>query len=320
MRRSFFWIGIVSTIAFAADSLPQQKTSPAAEFTPWFTGTLLAESGTTYPVGHFSINNYLSVITNTGAYNQNWEAVSIPHDFTIINPLELFYAGLTPWCDFQMVTQLFYQTTAHKKSVQYGDLTCGLDFQLLDADATPYFPGIKFSLLESFPTGKYNRLNPDKEFTDGSGRGAFGTQVGLMLYKVYHLTGHIFLNHYFSATYTLQSPISIHGVSVYGGDPSTRGRAFGGDIFQAIFSFELALSQNWVFAMDNSYIHINSVSFSGTTESPVGKQSSEQICFAPAVEYNFNANWGIIAGYFFSAWGRSSPQFRSGVVNLECAY
>lgn len=52
----------------------------------------------------------------------------------------------------------------------------------------------------------------------------------------------------------------------------------------------------------------------------VGLPSSEQFSFAPAIEYNFTENFGIITGVWLSAFGRNSPRFRTGIVNIDYNY
>ncbi len=99
-----------------------------------------------------------------------------------------------------------------------------------------------------------------------------------------------------------------------------------GNTFQGIISFELSLSQNWVLAVDNVYTHVDETQFCGTVgtvgaaPATVGEPSSEQVSFAPAFEYNFSSDFGICVGCWFTAWGRNSTQFRSGVVNIDYTY
>jgi hypothetical protein len=119
----------------------------------------------------------------------------------------------------------------------------------------------------------------------------------------------------------------VHGFNTYGGGFGTQGRVLPGNILQAIVSFEFTLSQNWVFAIDNVYTHTNATHFYGVlgttaegVSASVGGPSSEQFSFAPAIEYNFSANLGIAAGCWFTAWGRNSTEFRSGVVNIDYTY
>lgn len=287
---------------------------------PWCTGPLISNSGTAYSTGHFSINHYFFATTNVGSYTKRWRAKSYPRNFTIVNPQILTYVGIAPVMDINITPQFFYQTTSNQKSWSFGDLPIGLDIELFSADADTYFPGIKLFLTETFPTGPYQRLNPKKLLTDGSGLGAFNTLVGLVFFKTYHIAGECYLNTYCDLSYALNAPISVHGLNVYGGAPGTEGKVTGGNKFQAICSFELLLNKNWGLAIDNIYLHANATHFSGKTNAPVGGPSSEQFSFAPAIEYNFNANVGVIAGCWFTAWGRNSVIFRSGVANIYYAY
>ena len=100
-----------------------------------------------------------------------------------------------------------------------------------------------------------------------------------------------------------------------------------GKTFQGIVSFELSLTQNWVLALDNVYTHVDESRFYGTVgtdgtgaAASVGEPTSEQISFAPAIEYNFSGNFGIIVGAWVTGWGRNSEIFRSGVINIDYTY
>lgn len=309
-----------------APGAPAAAAAPAAP-SPWLTGPLIVPIGTVIAYGDFEVETYVYATTNTGSYNKHWDEVSAPRNFTSINPQFLFFFGLTSWADINLIPQLFYNTTADQNNVDVGDFTAGLDFQFFDAEAATYFPGIKLAIRETFPTGKYQYLKAEKLLTDQTGAGAYATTFDLVLYKVYHLGGQFFLSTTYSAAYTLNTAVHVHKFNTYGGGHGTNGRVVPGGIFQGIISFELALSQNWVLAIDNVYTHTNETKFSGDpgTSAPgvaasVGGPSNEQISFAPAIEYNFSSHFGIIAGCWFSAWGRNSTEFRSGVINFDYTY
>ena len=294
---------------------------------PWLTGPLIAPVGTVVPYGDFTVKSYLYWITNTGSYNKNWQAVSAAENFYTLNAQFLCFFGLTPWCDLNIIPQVFYRTTSNQHSVRCGDLTVGLDVQLLAADLTPYFPGIKLAVREIFPIGNFQCLHPRKLGTDETGAGTFATQFDLVFYKRFHLYGSHWLSATFSAQYTVNTPVNVHGFNTYGGGFGTNGKALVGNSFQGIVSFELTLNQNWVFALDQVYTHTDRTEFLGSpgiafsgTFADVGKPSSEQLSFAPAIEYNVSSHFGVIAGCWFSAFGRKSAEFRSGVVNFEYTY
>ncbi len=301
--------------------------APLSPPTPWLTGPLIVPQATVIPYGHFEVEAYIYCTTNTGSYDSNWNSVSADHNFFSLNPQLFFYLGLTPWMDITIIPQFSYNTTQNQNSVKFEDFAIELDFQLLNANATPYFPGIEVSVRETFPTGPYQNLNPNKLLTDQTGSGTYATTFNLALYKVYNLFGNHFLSTTISTLYTVTTPTNVNGFNTYGGGYGTKGRVLPGNTFQEILSFELTLTQNWVFAIDNVYTHVNRTKFRGdpgVTSQGVAAlnsvHSSEQISFSPAIEYNFSANFGIIAGCWFSAWGRNSTMFRSGIIEFVYNY
>lgn len=294
---------------------------------PWLTGPLIAPVATVIPKGHAEIEYYLYATTNTGLYNSHWNVHSQPN-LTSINPQIVCIFGLTEWMDIQITPQALYNFSQGKSSVHLGDTPIGFDFQLYPPDdKREWIPGVKVTLREIFPTGKYQKLNPGKKGTDLSGAGSFGTSGGLVFYKVFHLKDHHYLSTQLSLGGTLFAPVHVKGFNNYGGGYYASGKVRPGISSTAIFSFEYTFTQNWVFALDSVYTHTNKNRFSGNPGitsagdvASVGNPSSEQISFAPAIEYNFSANFGIIAGAWVTACGRNTTQFRSGVVNFDCNY
>ena len=311
-------VASLATIAHAQQPQPPQ---------PWLTGPLIAPIGPVVPYGHFDIESYLYFTAITGVYNKSWEAVSSPENFYSLSLEIPFFLGLTSWCDINITPQISYNMVSNQSAFNFGDLTVGFDFQLLGADFTPYFPGILLSVREVFPTGDFQYLQPRKLGANKMGGGTFATQFDLIFYKVFHLSGLHWMSATLSAQYTVNTSVDVHGFNVYGGGFGTRGTARPGDNFQGILSFEYSLTQNWALALDNVYTYtketqfcgIPGISYSGTL-AEVGCPSSEQFSIAPAIEYNFSSEFGIIGGCWFSILGRNSAVFQSGIVNIEYGY
>ncbi len=298
-----------------------------AQSVPWLTGPLLAPKGAAVPYGDFVVKSYLYAITNTGSYNQDRQVVSADENFYSLKAQFLSFFGLTPWCDLNIIPEVVYNITSTEQDGYPGDLTVGLDFQLMEPDLTPYFPGIKLAVREVFPTGRFEYLRPRKLSTDLTGWGTFATQFDLIFYKVFSLYSRHFLSMTLSAEYTVNTPVDVHGFNAYGGGFGAKGKALPGNRFQGVASFEITLNRNWVFALDTLYTYTNGTPFFGNPGinfdgefASVGKPSSENLSFAPAIEYNFSKHLGIIGGCWFSAFGRNSAQFRSGVINVQYAY
>jgi hypothetical protein len=310
------------------DVIPVESTKVASLLppTPWFTGPIIAPSGTAVPLGNLEFETFLFLSTTTGVYDANWKQISSKNNFFSVNPEFYFYLGLTPWADINLVLQFFYNTIRNQNHVNFGDTILALDLQLLPDDYTPYFPGIKFTLRETFPTGPYQNLNPRKLLTDLNGGGTYATGFNLVFYKVFNVFDAHFLTMTLSSQYTISAPFNVSGFNLYGGGRNAKGRVYPGSQTQLVASFEYSLTQNFVLSLDNVYTHTNKTSFKGypgTIEgelSAVSLPSSESISFCPAFEYNFSSNLGINTGCYFSAFGRNSQIFRSFVTCLIATF
>ena len=320
-RLQFCGISIFAASSSLLADLPAPAPTSNPENLPWLTGPLIAPVGVALQNGHYSLQPYSFLYATTGLYNAHWKSVSIDNLYneTFLLQIEV---GLTSFMDFQLIPTGQYSWSQGKSSTEFSDLPFLLNFQLLQPDKYPSLPGIKLQITETFPTGNYNHLNPGKLGTDISGAGSWSTAPALVLYKVVHFGG----VHYMSITGSLQyayfAPVYVKGLNAYGGGRGTRGKVYPGNTTQAILSFEYTLTKNWALALDNVYTHEDRDRFRGKQGSggPVGLPSSEQLSFAPAIEYNFNENWGIIAGSWFTAAGRNTPKFYSGIFSFMYSY
>ncbi len=293
--------------------------SPSAQDTPWLTGSLIAPLGEIVPKGHLIFQTFFYFNTVTGAYSPHWHDKSNPKffNFTLQNELII---GLTKRIDFQILPTILYNHTQKQSSNRFGDFPIIFDFQIVRTDKFQWFPGIKMAITETFPTGKYQKLNPKKLNTGVSGLGSFATTGSLVFYKIYHLIGLHFLSVNASFSYSYFAPVHVRGFNTYGGGWGCAGKVFPGNSYSAILSFEITLDRNWAFAIDNIYTHSNKDHFKGNPgiNSAVGRRSSETLSFTPSIEYNFNENWGIIAGAWISATGRNAAVFRNAIIS--CVY
>lgn len=301
-----------------ADLPTRADQSVTAELAPWFTGPLIAPIGTVIPVGHYVIEPLLTIGAITGVYNSHWSPVSKPNLFNTILQIETTI-GLTQFMDIQIIPEVLYNSSRGHSATLFGDLPVTLDFQLVGYDKSKWFPAVKLAITETFPTGKYKKLNAHKNNTDISGLGSFSTAPIIVLYKIYQVAKEHFLSVTASFQYTYYAPVHVKGPSVYNGNTKTHGKVYPGNLSTAIFSFEYTLTQNWVLSLDNVYNHEDKDRFrgnpgNGKKATRVGRPSSEQLSFAPAIEYNFNEYSGLIAGVWFTAVGRNAQKFCNGIV------
>ncbi|MBS0585325.1 MAG: hypothetical protein JSR76_03365 [Verrucomicrobia bacterium] len=314
----FFTLGLFLKSLWAVE--PYVEERPA----PWLTGPLLEPLGEVVPRGHYSINAYLFAGANTGRYDSNWHFFSNPTFYTI-NPQLFAVLGLTPWMDVQITPQLQYNISQGKSAAHFGDLLIGFDFQLIKKCRYSWVPSIKFSVVETLPTGKYEKL--DFTRVDRGGFGTFATDLDLLFYQLWEINKRHFLTTFLSLAYTINTTVHVEGFNAYGGGDDTKGKVYPGNYFTGTFSFEYSFNQRWSFAMDSQYIYTRKTGFSGNVGvvtddgfSKIAVPASHQISFASAIEYNFSPYFGIIAGVWFTAFGKNSLAFIEGAINIDYGY
>ncbi|HSX10387.1 MAG TPA: hypothetical protein VLF94_01535 [Chlamydiales bacterium] len=281
---------------------------------PWFTGPLLASSGFTLPPGQFYFEPYIFATANTGIYNSDWKAVKIETLWINFFQPE-FEFGLTDWMDFQIDPTLYYNYTNGAAKWVVGDIPVVFDFQLYrrGANITDWTMGLKFAISETIPIGKYQNLDPKKRLTDMGGMGSWQTALSLVWGNLFYLGRQKFLTWRTQFQYTIPSPVHVKNFNVYGGGHGTHGTIFPAQSFLVDTALELTLSRNWVFAIDLVGRWAGRNHFKGKTIVPMSFPSSAQFSIAPAIEYNWNADLGIIFGPQITIAGRNSAQFVSGI-------
>lgn len=299
-------------------------TTSAFSEAPWFTGPILAPAGKTIPKGHWDFEPYVFYTDDFGVFGNHRRVVKIPDTHTLnLNPL-IFY-GLNDWMDIQGSFPLNHTIKNSQRKNGIGDFAITIGFQALNSRENTWIPDLRTTLGLSFPTGKYQNLNPSKQGVDGMGSGAYQTTLGLNFQKLLQLNNQHYLRARLSASYTLAHSASIRGYNAYGGGVGTQGSIRLGDAFQGDFALEYQLTQNWVPVFEINYTTRARSKFSGMPGinpsngllATVGQGEVDQLSFAPALEYNFNAKLGIIAGIWFSAYGRDANEFASGVIALN---
>jgi hypothetical protein len=281
---------------------------------PWFTGPLLAPSALTIPPGHYNIEPYLSVNAETGFYNQQWKRTK--RETFWVNQLYCpFQFGINPWLDFQFTPTFSYNSTRGVGEWTWGDMPIAFDIQLFHTTRpiNCWNTALKLTLRETIPLGKYQNLNPKKYLTDEGGLGSWQTGFGLVWGNIFYLGRNYFLTWRNAFLYTIPAPVRVKNLNAFGGGEGTKGTAYPAQSFQFDTAVEINLSQNWAFALDIVGNFSGKNRFKGRTIQKNTSPSSIQLSLAPAIEYNWSANIGIIFGSWFSVAGQNAVQFTSGL-------
>ncbi len=302
--------------------------------TPWFTGPLLSGSGNTAKYGTWSTQPYITGIERTGFYNSDWDYQSDDKLWVVDLALPM-WVGFTRWTELK-VTPVFGWNHDERGPSRwvFKDLFVHLGIQLY-RDQLPtktWLPSMKLSIRERIPTGKYRNLNPSKLGVDEGGWGSWITTLGFNASKVLYFYDFHFLNICFNMRYSIPASLHVKGFNTYGGGYGTDGTIYPEQTFQTSFALEYSLSRNWGISLDALANWDSKVRFKGNpgfvvSENPgflplgipMASETKASFLFtlAPAIEYNWSENLGLIAGPWFTVVGKNSPRFVSAIIALS---
>jgi len=289
-----------------------------ANIAPWFTGPIVASSATTVPAGHWNFELYFYATDTPANYNSHWKPIDQPTLWTLTwQPV--IWAGVTDWMDIQLTPTWNWN---HKEGAGHwtlSDLFLKFEFQLHrdQIPHTSWLPSIKLSFGEVFPIGKYQNASPKKHGTDLGGEGAYGTRIQLALGKLIHIKDWHWIQTRLNLNYQFSPPVHVKGINAYGGGLDTRGTVHPGMQFSFDYSLEYSLTRNWALAIDVIGNYQGTSHFTGKTTVSSSFPVSIQYSLAPAIEYNWNENLGIITGAWFTVAGKNSQEFYSFVFAVN---
>lgn len=305
------------------DTAENQFNRALKMLSPWYTGPLITPSATMMPPGNGNTQPYLFLIDNYAAYNEDRKSIKLKSHLVQLQVAANLLTGVTDNFDINVTAQGFGNWQFDHSGGGYGDM--GITGGFLIYKQTRYFPAAKLTIGETFPTGQYKRL--DRFGLNSTGGGAFATQFGLAFSKVILYTTKHPMNLRFFMGYKLSTTVDVRGFNSYGGGYECKGRVRPGNSFSVDFGYEVSFTQKWVGALDIAYSCTNKTKFHGNpgkladgTPSSVGKGYSDNLSLAPAIEYNFNQNLGLIGGAWFSVYGRNSVNFAAGVISISYSF
>lgn len=278
---------------------------------PWFTGPL--------------INNGAIVVDKN-----EWDF--FPQGYTFTEPGVRVWGGsgqsvygITENLQVQLIPVYNYQTNKVVSSQGMMDSPFELGYQLIRQKNYEFLPDIKLDVFDLVPFGKYQNLDPNKQSIDALGQGQ--NQIELVIntqYRSLPLPDH-YMYTYFSVGYGWFQKVHLKGFNSYGGGFGTDGVLSRSMEWNADLAIEFQLTQHWVAVFEWNYLYASPATFSGNpgedeTGAPatVLKKRVDQWSLAPALEYNFSNNFGIIFGPWFSVSGNPENSYVS--LNLAINY
>jgi len=289
-----------------------------------FTGPL-ATGAPPLPKGLVNVEPYLIDTQVRGVYDEHGNrhhVDGVPDDWTLLVPVSF---GLT---DRLGVGATFSATDASTVSGgrkwDLGDT--GVSASYLVARSDWKNSALTATIKQNIPSGQADGLHRHR-LAQATGSGAATTQLQLSG-QAYFLADRN-LRGRFSVGWRIPGThASIDGDSAYGTPEDFHGRAELHAASQASVSLEYSFNPEWVLAADLIYEQDRGTHVRGVATSSDGVRSaydqalpmSWRMSVAPAVEYNFTDDVGLIAGAQVSLDGRNSAAIFAPQVALNMVF
>ncbi len=334
MRYIYFFILATMALYSRENVSPQQiqKELNEAEskyrrakkmFNPWYTGPLITPSAAMMPPGFGNVQPYFFLGGAYARFNQDRDSVSLPHNLYSAQVSVVIFTGITKSVDFLIMPSgtLNWEKDPEKRNGfggGFNDFSATLGFCI--TPETLYVPAMKFTIAQTFPTGKYQKLTHNGLGLNATGGGSYQTQFGFTTSKVIWWLYEHPMNLRAFIGYTIETTVHVEDFNSYGGALGTRGTVHPGNTLSSDLGIEWSFTERWVAALDIVYVAQNQTKFNGRTLAPVGGGYNDNLSLAPALEYNWNENLGVIAGVQFSVYGRNSLNFAKGQFSLTYSF
>lgn len=285
-----------------ADEAPVRQSLDDA----WWTGPVIANSPNALPPGHVYVETY--------AYDAHAPGADSYGSSTF-----LLY-GLTKRLTVGVIPVVGYDRLGGGQGSArpgVGDLTLHAQYQLSHFDAPNGRPAVALALEESLPTGRFDKL---ARAGDGFGGGAYVTTVAAYAQDVFWLPNGRILRTRLNLSHTFAGTAHVAGPSVYGTPAGFNGKARPGATTAFDSAWEYSVTRRWVAAVDLYYRHADRTAVGGTDSSGFVKLTSgpsNTFAVAPAVEYSWTSNLGVLVGTRFIVPGRNGRSSVTPIIALS---
>jgi hypothetical protein len=284
----------------------------------WWTGPLLTPSAATLPRGHFLFEPYLFDIKSphlNGLGSLTYLLYGLTYKFTI---------GYIPTAGYNKV-----DNGLSSSGIKPGDANLVAQYRLTQFKEGSCMPTISFVLQESLPIGKFDKLGSRP--ADGFGSGAYTTTLAVYSQTSFWLPNGRILRMRFDALQAFPGIVNVQDVSVYGTTAGFSGHAAPGNSLTLDASWEYSLTQRFVLALDVTHRYQGNTHVSGynvldpngflnTAGVQLNSSYSEAFGFAPAIEYSWTPNMGVLFGARFITAGHNTTATITPAVGINFVY
>ena len=291
-----------------ANDLNSSVGSAGQEYKQWFTGPIITPNPTTVPPKHPGLELDLISSKTYGFYNSQGKLKHIPAIWGI-RPLFDLQVGFTSVLGAELIGSMITNFSQGESSTYLGDSIFRLGFQVSTDKKGSWIPDFRILFQETFPTGKYQKINPRRKGTDSTGQGSFQTGIQFVFQKAFLSKGSHAFRLRGSIGYFVPSAVDVKGINCYGGEFNTRGTVYPGNYYIGFLYGEYALSRTWALACELNYQQGDRGRFSKINGNEINVPSSSQFSILPEIQHTYTENLGIIIGGWFTAAGKNSSAF-----------
>jgi hypothetical protein len=315
-------LALLAGLAGSGVTGAQEIAGDVAVQSQWFTGSLEAPSPALPKAGILALEPYAIYTNNTGAYGDGWHHYSVPNEVSSYESVTVFKYALTDRLSVEALPSVVRTSSDHASTSGFGDFPTELEYRFNDENNRTGAPSVTAALGVSLPTGRYEHLNTPLA---GLGSGAYTLKGGLLFQSLFDTADHHPVRlRFYGAVFESLGTVSVQDVSVYGTTFGFRGHVAPGVAEELGVGGGYALDQRWVLALDLVGNNVAGFKLHGTQASGssvhVTGDTSSSVSIAPAVEYNWSGNIGVIAGVEFSAAGRNTSSYVAPQIALAMAF
>ncbi|MHC1480395.1 hypothetical protein ACYJW8_09105 [Frateuria aurantia] len=278
---------------------------------PPFTGPLDALNPSALPPGVWVIEPYLSWNRSDASFDADRHAHHTrmaQRQWGLALPIQY---GITRRLSLHLIVAAADRQIPGSGGIRAGDSTVRLLYQLTRPDPHSASPVISVTLAQTIPSGRYQHLQASE--ADGLGSGSRNTVLGLNTQTGFWLPNQHALRVRAHLYWTVRAPWTrVQGHSLWSTPADFDGRVRVGRQASVDLSAEYSLDGRWVLVGELLYnrflpTRIDQDVTAQPRRSAAGP-GGDSLVLAPAVEYNWNAWIGLIAGAEFTATGRNSSR------------
>jgi len=315
-------LSALATLTFSLSSVAAEADRQSLD-DAWWTGPIVAAGAATLPQGHALIEPYVYDVITRGRYDSdgNYRDSDTVHSYGSLTYMlygvtDSFTAGVIPTFGFNDV-----ESGPDSSGIGVGDVTLQAQWRLSQFHEGRHVPTSSLVLQQTLPTGKYDQLGTRP--SDGLGAGAYTTSLAVhSQYYLWMPNGRV-LRTRLNVAYAFSDSVDVTDRSVYGTPQGFRGSADPGDTFSLYSAWEYSLTRNWVLALDAFYQHDSGTRVRGEVQGSAfsaDSGSAWRFGVAPAIEYNFSSNIGVIVGARWFAAGRNTGASITPVAAINMFY